>query len=374
MKPFDVYSVFDIDITKALGLTLWDNQAKSYLDLYGGHAVISIGHSHPSYVSAITKQLQHIGFYSNSIKMPLQDELAQKLGELSGYPDYQLFMCNSGAEANENAFKLSSFHNGRKKIIAFEKSFHGRTSLAVATTDNSSIVAPVNQNNNICFLPLNDITKFENEIDETTCAVIIEGIQGVGGVNIPNPAFLKHIETLCREKGVVFIVDEIQSGYGRSGKFFAHQHANITPDIVTIAKGMGNGFPVAGLLINPNIQAKKEMLGTTFGGNYLACAAAISVLDTIKTEHLIDNAMKQGAYLLEQLKPISRIKEIRSLGLMTGIELHLPCADARKELLFKHFIFTGSSSNKNTIRILPPLTISEKEIDVFINALNQVLN
>lgn len=374
MKPFDVYSVFDIDITKALGLTLWDNQSKSYLDLYGGHAVISIGHSHPSYVSAITKQLQHIGFYSNSIKMPLQDELAQKLGELSGYPDYQLFMCNSGAEANENAFKLSSFHNGRKKIIAFEKSFHGRTSLAVATTDNSSIVAPVNQNNNICFLPLNDITKFENEIDETTCAVIIEGIQGVGGVNIPNPAFLKHIETLCREKGVVFIVDEIQSGYGRSGKFFAHQHANITPDIVTIAKGMGNGFPVAGLLINPNIQAKKEMLGTTFGGNYLACAAAISVLDTIKTEHLIDNAMKQGAYLLEQLKPISGIKEIRSLGLMTGIELHLPCADARKELLFKHFIFTGSSSNKNTIRILPPLTISEKEIDIFINALNQVLN
>jgi acetylornithine aminotransferase len=374
MKPFDVYSVLDIDITKALGLTLWDNQAKSYLDLYGGHAVISIGHSHPSYVSAITNQLQHIGFYSNSIKMPLQDELAQKLGELSGYPDYQLFMCNSGAEANENAFKLSSFHNGRKKIIAFEKSFHGRTSLAVATTDNSSIVAPVNQNNNICFLPLNDIAKFENEIDETTCAVIIEGIQGVGGVNIPNPAFLKHIETLCREKGVVFIVDEIQSGYGRSGKFFAHQHANITPDIVTIAKGMGNGFPVAGLLINPNIQAKKEMLGTTFGGNYLACAAAISVLDTIKTEHLIDNAMKQGAYLLEQLKPISRIKEIRSLGLMTGIELHLPCADARKELLFKHFIFTGSSSNKNTIRILPPLTISEKEIDIFINALNQVLN
>lgn len=373
MKPFDVYSVFDIEITKALGSKLWDSKGNTYLDLYGGHAVISIGHSHPDYVSAITEQLQKIGFYSNSVKISLQDELAKKLGELSGYNDYQLFLCNSGAEANENAFKLASFHNGRKKIIAFHASFHGRTSLAVSTTDNPAIVAPVNENPNVCFLPFNDIAKFEKEIDETTCAVIIEGIQGVGGVKIPSANFLKRIETLCKAKGALLILDEVQSGYGRTGMFFAHQHAGIKPDIITIAKGMGNGFPVAGVLISPQIKAKKEMLGTTFGGSYLACAAAIAVLNVIEKENLIQNALLMGEYLKNKLQTISQIKEIRAVGLMIGIELHQPCADIRNELLFKHHIFTGSASNKNTIRILPSLTISKIEIDTFVSALKSSL-
>jgi acetylornithine/N-succinyldiaminopimelate aminotransferase len=373
MKTFDVYSIFDIEIKKALGSTLWDDKGNTYLDLYGGHAVISIGHTHPHYVNAITKQLQNIGFYSNSVKISLQDELAEKLGQLSGYNDYQLFLCNSGAEANENAFKLASFHNGRKKIIAFNAAFHGRTSLAVSATDNPTIVAPINENKNVVFLPLNDISIFEKEIDETTCAVIIEGIQGVGGVNMPDAKFLKRVETLCNEKGVVLILDEVQSGYGRSGKFFAHQYADIKPHIITVAKGMGNGFPIGGVLISPEIKAKKEMLGTTFGGNYLACAAAISVLEVIENENLIDNALKMGNYLKEKLKSFSQIKEVRGLGLMIGIELFEPCAEIRKELLFKHFIFTGSSSNKNTIRFLPSLAISVKEIDLFINALKSTL-
>lgn len=373
MKTFDVYSIFDIEIKKALGSTLWDDKGNTYLDLYGGHAVISIGHTHPHYVNAITTQLQNIGFYSNSVKISLQDELADKLGQISGYDDYQLFLCNSGAEANENAFKLASFHNGRKKIIAFNAAFHGRTSLAVSATDNPTIVAPINENKNVVFLPLNDISIFEKEIDETTCAVIIEGIQGVGGVNIPDANFLKRVETLCNEKGVVLILDEVQSGYGRSGKFFAHQYADIKPHIITVAKGMGNGFPIGGVLISPEIKAKKEMLGTTFGGNYLACAAAISVLEVIEIENLIDNALKMGNYLKEKLKSFSQIKEVRGLGLMIGIELFEPCAEIRKELLFKHFIFTGSSSNKNTIRFLPSLAISAKEIDLFINALKSTL-
>lgn len=373
MKTFDVYSIFDIEIKIALGSTLWDDKGNTYLDLYGGHAVISIGHTHPHYVNAITKQLQNIGFYSNSVKINLQDELAEKLGQLSGYNDYQLFLCNSGAEANENAFKLASFHNGRKKIIAFNAAFHGRTSLAVSATDNPTIVAPINENKNVVFLPLNDISIFEKEIDETTCAVIIEGIQGVGGVNMPEAKFLKRVETLCNEKGVVLILDEVQSGYGRSGKFFAHQYADIKPHIITVAKGMGNGFPIGGVLISPDIKAKKEMLGTTFGGNYLACAAAISVLEVIENENLIDNALKMGNYLKEKLKSVTQIKEVRGLGLMIGIELFESCTEIRKELLFKHFIFTGSSSNKNTIRFLPSLAISVKEIDLFINALNSTL-
>jgi acetylornithine/N-succinyldiaminopimelate aminotransferase len=373
MKTFDVYSIFDIEIKKALGSTLWDDKGNTYLDLYGGHAVISIGHTHPHYVNAITTQLQNIGFYSNSVKISLQDELAKKLGQISGYDDYQLFLCNSGAEANENAFKLASFHNGRKKIIAFNSAFHGRTSLAVSATDNPTIVAPINENKNVVFLPLNDISIFEKEIDETTCAIIIEGIQGVGGVNMPDAKFLKRVETLCNEKGVVLILDEVQSGYGRSGKFFAHQYADIKPHIITVAKGMGNGFPIGGVLINPEIKAKKEMLGTTFGGNYLACAAAISVLEVIENENLIENALKMGDYLKEKLKSVSQIKEVRGLGLMIGIELFEPCAEIRKELLFKHFIFTGSSSNKNTIRFLPSLAISVKEIDLFINALKSTL-
>ncbi len=373
MKPFDVYSVFDIEITKAQGSVLWDSKGAQYLDLYGGHAVISIGHSHPHYVNSITEQLGKIGFYSNSVKINLQQQLSEKLGRMSGYPDYSLFLCNSGAEANENAFKLASFHNGKKKIIAFRSSFHGRTSLAVSATDNPKINAPVNENGHVRFLPLNDIPALE-EIGDDTCAVIIEGIQGVAGVHIPSVDFLKALEEQCRKKNVVLILDEVQSGYGRSGKFFAHQYAGIRPDLITIAKGMGNGFPIGGVLISPEIKARKEMLGTTFGGNYLACAAALAVLDVIEKEALIEGALEKGNYLKAELQKIPHIREIRTLGLMTGIELYKPADETRKELLFRHHIFTGSASDKNTIRILPSLTISRQKIDMFIKALNNSLN
>ncbi len=373
MKPFNVYSLFDIEITRAKGSLLWDDKGNQYLDLYGGHAVISVGHSHPYYVEMLKEQLEKIGFYSNSIKINLQNELADKLGNLSGYPDYDLFLCNSGAEANENAFKLASFHNGRKKIIAFKGSFHGRTSLAVAATDNPSIVAPVNQNENIVFLPFNDIETFEQAIGDDICAVVIEGVQGVGGINIPTPAFLKRVEALCNKHGVLLILDEVQSGYGRSGNFFAHQYADIKPHIITTAKGMGNGFPIAGVLISPEIKSKLEMLGTTFGGNYLACAAGIAVLDIIKNEKLVENALDKGNYLTEKLKGIPSIKEVRSVGLMTGIELYGPCAEVRKTLLNEYKIFTGSSSNKNTIRLLPALNVTREHIDQFIEALQNVL-
>lgn len=369
MKPFDVYSIFDIEISKGLGSILWDRQGNRYLDLYGGHAVISIGHSHPYYVQAISAQLRQIGFYSNSVKIPLQDELAEKLGAMSGYEDYRLFLCNSGAEANENAFKLASFHNGRKKIIAFKSSFHGRTSLAVAATDNPTIMAPVNSNPNIVFLPIDDFERFEREMGDDTCAVIIEGIQGVGGVRTPSPAFMQQIEKLCNHYGALMIVDEVQSGYGRSGKFFAHQHTGVKPHIITVAKGMGNGFPVAGVLISPDIKSKKEMLGTTFGGNYLACAASIAVLDIIDNEKLILNAGEMGQYINTQLTGIPGIREIRGQGLMIGIELEQPCETARKELLFNHRVFTGTSSDKHTIRILPSLAIDKVDIDTFIQAL-----
>jgi acetylornithine/N-succinyldiaminopimelate aminotransferase len=373
MKLFDVYSSFDIEITKALGSTLWDNNGETYLDLYGGHAVISVGHSHPTYISALQKQLENIGFYSNAVKISLQDKLAEKLGQLSGYSNYQLFLCNSGAEANENSFKLASFHNGRKKIIAFDAAFHGRTSLAVAATDNTQIIAPVNENPNILFLPLNDFEKIKTEINQSVCAVIIEGIQGVGGVNIPSPAFLQAIEQLCHKNGVVLILDEVQSGYGRSGKFFAHQYANIQPDIITIAKGMGNGFPIAGVMIHPKIKAQKEMLGTTFGGNYLACTAALSVLEIIEKEKLIENANRMGDYLKSKIESMPQIKAIRSKGLMMGIEFHEPCTAIRNQLLYQYKIFTGASSNKNTMRILPSLAITQSEIDVFVNALQSLL-
>lgn len=374
MKLFDVYPLFDIEPFKAQGSYIWDKDGVKYLDLYGGHAVISIGHSHPYYIEKINTQLNHIGFYSNSVKIPLQEELAQKLGALSGYNDYNLFLCNSGAEANENAIKLASFHNGRKKIVAFSKSFHGRTSAAVAATDDPSIVAPVNQTENISFLPFNDEAALEKGIDGNTCAVIIEGIQGVGGVNIPTPSFLKKIKILCEKHGALLILDEVQSGYGRSGKFFAHQYAGVRPDIISIAKGMGNGFPVGGVLINPSIKAKHSMLGTTFGGNYLACAAAIAVLDVIKKENLVDYAKKMGEYFVSKLQNIGGVKEIRAQGLMIGIELDFPCADIRKQLLFEHKIFTGSASNKNTIRILPALNIGEYEADTFINAFKKVIS
>ena len=373
MKLFDVYSIFPIEIQKALGSKLWDDKGNEYLDLYGGHAVISIGHSHPKYVAAITNQLKNIGFYSNSIEIKFQSQLAEKLGRLSGYTDYNLFLCNSGAEANENAFKLASFYNGRKKIIAFKQGFHGRTSLAVSATDNPKIVAPINENQNIIFLPLNDIEAFEKVFDEEICCVIIEGIQGVGGINIPDAEFLQHLEKRCNENNSILILDEVQSGYGRTGKFFAHQHANIKPHIITMAKGMGNGFPVGGLLISPTIEAQKEMLGTTFGGNYLACAAAISVLNVLEKEHLIENALVLGDYLKEAFLNIPQIKEVRGLGLMIGIELDQPCTEIRNTLLSEYKIFTGSSSNKNTLRILPSLAVTIEEIDQFIHALKNIL-
>lgn len=343
------------------------------MDLYGGHAVISIGHSHPHYVQMLSQQLQQLAFYSNSVKIPLQQELATKLGQLSGYNDYGLFLCNSGAEANENALKLASFKNGRKRIIAFGKSFHGRTSLAVAATDDKSIQAPVNANEDILFLPLNDAEAVKAVFDDNISAVIIEGIQGVGGVNIPTPAFLQLLRQLCDQHGAALILDEIQSGYGRSGRFFAHQYAGIRPDLITIAKGMGNGFPVGGVLIHPAFEAKHGMLGTTFGGNYLACAAAIAVLDVIKSENLIDNAYQVGEYLVVKLEGIEGIKAIRHLGLMVGIELYGPCAPVRNALLAEHAIFTGSSSNKNTLRILPPLTIDREQVDEFVDALQLTL-
>lgn len=378
MKLFDVYPLFDIEPVKALGSYLWDKNCKKYLDLYGGHAVISIGHSHPQYVQAITSQLQNIAFYSNSVKISLQEELAEKLGKASGYVDYSLFLCNSGAEANENALKLASFHTNKKKIIAFEKSFHGRTSLAVAATDDKKILAPVNETENLIFLPFNDENALQelmtSHLGDEICAVIIEGIQGVGGVNIPTNSFLKKIKELCLQTGTLLILDEIQSGYGRSGKFFAHQYADIQPDMITVAKGMGNGFPVAGVLISPKIQPKHSMLGTTFGGNHLACAAGIAVLDVIEKENLIANALEMGEYLMSKLQNIDVIKEIRGLGLMVGIELEFPCANIRNELLHEHQIFTGSSSNKNTLRILPALNIQKEELDYFVTAFTHVLS
>ncbi|QCX53245.1 aspartate aminotransferase family protein [Elizabethkingia sp. JS20170427COW] len=375
MKLFDVYSLFDLTPVKAAGSYLWDDKSQQYLDLYGGHAVISVGHSHPHYVKTISEQLSNIGFYSNSVHIPIQEKVANLLGKLSGYEDYSLFLCNSGAEANENALKLASFYNGKKKAIAFSKSFHGRTSAAVAATDNKTIVAPINETENIIFVEFNNETELEKAFAENEISsVIIEGIQGVGGVQIPTTSFLKKIENLCHAHNAVFILDEIQSGYGRTGKFFSHQHSDVKPDIITTAKGMGNGFPVAGVLISPKIEAKKGMLGTTFGGNYLACAASLAVLEIMEKENLMDNAKAMGEYLVEQLKDVQKIKEIRAIGLMVGIELEMPCAEVRTNLLWKHHILTGNSSNKNTLRILPSLAITKKEIDLFINALKSELN
>jgi acetylornithine/N-succinyldiaminopimelate aminotransferase len=367
MKPFDVYPLFDIEPVKAQNCWIWDKDGKKYLDFYGGHAVISIGHTHPHYVKKIEEQLENIAFYSNSVKIRQQEELAQKLGELSGYNDYDLFLCNSGAEANENALKLSSFHNGRKKIIAFEKSFHGRTSLAVAATNDTSIQAPVNNSHDIIFLPLNDETVLSKTLTEEVCAVIVEGIQGVAGIQTPSNEFLKSIRKKCDETGALLILDEVQSGYGRTGMFFAHQFADVRPDIITIAKGMGNGFPVAGVLIASHIRAKHGMLGTTFGGGYLACAAAIAVLDVIKEEKLMGNATNIGSYLIEKIKKMDGVKEVRGKGLMIGVEMHFNASALRNDLVFKHQIFTGSASNKNTVRLLPPLTITKTEADLFLH-------
>jgi acetylornithine/N-succinyldiaminopimelate aminotransferase len=372
MKLFDVYPLFNINPVKAQGSWLWDESGKKYLDLYGGHAVISIGHSHPHYVKALSEQLGKIAFYSNSVQNPIQERLAEKLGQVSGYPEYQLFLCNSGAEANENALKLASFVTGKKKVIAFKKAFHGRTSGAVAATDNPKIVAPFNAGHEVVFVPLNDEAALTQALDHTVAAIIIEGIQGVGGIQLPSDAFLQFLEKKCKEKGVLLILDEIQSGYGRTGKFFAHQHAGIKPHIITTAKGMGNGFPVGGTLIHPDIKPWSGMLGTTFGGNYLASVAGLAVLEVIEKENLMENAATIGSYWLQELKKFSAILDVRGRGLMIGFDLSEDKSHARKDLLFKHFMFTGEAK-PNTIRLLPSLSVSKEEAELFINALKEVV-
>ncbi|HZH72044.1 MAG TPA: aminotransferase class III-fold pyridoxal phosphate-dependent enzyme [Mariniphaga sp.] len=373
MKLFDVYPLFDITPVKALDCYVWDEKGNKYLDLYGGHAVISIGHSHPHYVKMISEQLSKIGFYSNSIQNPLQKELADKLGVISGYPDWQLFLCNSGAEANENAVKLASFITGRKRVISFQKSFHGRTSLAVALTDNPKIVAPVNETQNAVILPFNDLKATEAELEMgDVAAIIIEGIQGIGGINIPDPNFLVGLEKLTKEYGCLLILDEIQSGYGRSGKFFAHQYTSVKPDLITMAKGMGNGFPIGGLMIRPGIEPWPGMLGTTFGGNHLACAAAVAVLDVMKVENLIVKAQSTGKYLMDHLTAIGGDFQVRGEGLMIGLEFKESVADLRKKLLYEYKIFTGVSGNK-MVRLLPPLTLSKEDADRFLDSFTIVL-
>jgi acetylornithine aminotransferase len=375
MKLFDVYPLNDITITKALGTRVWDNQGTEYMDLYGGHAVISIGHTHPHWVKRIEDQLEQIAFYSNSIKIPLQVELATKLGEVSGKTDYELFLCNSGAEANENALKLASFHTGRKKIVAFKKAFHGRTSLAVAATDNPSIVAPVNETDNIIFLPFNDAAALDacfkaqgNEI----AAVIIEGIQGVGGINVAASEFLRQIRSLCDAYGAVYIADSVQCGYGRSGKFFSHDHAGVDADIYSMAKGMGNGFPIGGIIISPKFTAKHSMLGTTFGGNHLACAAALAVLEVIEKEQLMDNAAAVGTYLMEELNNIPEISGVRGYGLMIGFDVPESHKNLKKDLLFKHKVFTGEAK-PNIIRLLPSLALTMEDAKTFIDILKTTI-
>lgn len=373
MKLFDVYPLFDITPVKAEGCYVWDDKGKKYLDLYGGHAVISVGHSHPVYVEKISNQLSQIGFYSNSVQNPLQKELAEKLGKISDCEDYQLFLCNSGAEANENALKLASFITGKKKIISYKKGFHGRTSAAVAITDNPKIIAPVNETENAIILPFNDIEATEQALKKgDVAAVIVEGIQGIGGIHVPNSEFLIKLKELCEKYVAVLILDEIQSGYGRSGKFFAYQHTNVKPDMVTMAKGMGNGFPVGGVLIQPEIEPWFGMLGTTFGGNHLACAAAIAVIDVIHDESLVENSEIIGNYLLQKLAAMNIDMEIRGKGLMIGMEFKIPVNDIRKKLLEEYGIFTGVSG-QNIIRLLPPLGLTADQADVFLKAFAEVM-
>ncbi|MBA4854019.1 aspartate aminotransferase family protein [Emticicia sp. BO119] len=372
MTLFNVYPLYDIEPVRAQGSYLWDKNGQQYLDLYGGHAVISIGHTHPVYVRRLTQQLKNIGFYSNSVKIPSQEELADKLGKISGLKDYYLFLVNSGAEANENALKLASFYNGRKKIIAFSKGFHGRTSAAVAVTDNPAIKAPINFDDHVQILPFNDVEAVKRAIDTDTCAVIVEGIQGVGGIQVASDEFLKTIRKACDKTGAIFIHDSVQCGYGRSGKFFSFQHSGVKPDIISTAKGMGNGFPIGSILISPKFQAKHGMLGTTFGGNHLACTAANAVLDVIKKEKLVQNAATVGDYLFENLKGFSGIKELRGKGLMIGIEFEQPVEPIRNALLFDQKIFTGVAG-KHTMRLLPSLALTTKEADIFLDALKKVL-
>ncbi|SDX76037.1 acetylornithine aminotransferase [Lutibacter oricola] len=374
MELFDVYPLYNVTPVKAEAEYVWDEKGTKYLDLYGGHGVISVGHTHPKYVSAISNQLNNLGFYSNSIQNPLQKQLAKKLGELSGCENYNLFLCNSGAEANENALKLASFKTGKSRIISFNNSFHGRTSAAVAATDNKNINAPINLQQEVTFLPLNSIELVIREIGKgDVAAVIIEGIQGVGGLDEGTTDFFQEVEKLCKQHEVFLILDEIQSGYGRSGKFFAFQYHNIQPDIITTAKGMGNGFPIGGVLILDKHEAKFGMLGTTFGGNHLACAAAISVLDIIEEEQLMKNVNEVSTYFKEQIKSVSQVQKVKGNGLMLGVEFDFEVGELRKKLIFEKQIFTGGAMNKKLLRILPPLTMNKEQVDVFINALKEVL-
>ena len=375
MKLFDVYPLYDVNIVKGKGVHVWDDKGQEYLDLYGGHAVISIGHCHPHYVDMLTKQLNQLGFYSNSVVNLLQRQLAERLGKICGYDDYQLFLINSGAEANENALKLASFHNGRTRVLSAEKAFHGRTSLAVEVTGNPKIVAPINDNGHVTFLPYNDLEAWERELAKgDVCACILECIQGVGGCNVATKEFAQGLAKACKKYGAVLICDEIQCGYGRSGKFFAHQWLGIRPDLITVAKGIANGFPMGGLLISPEFKPEYGQLGTTFGGNHLACSAALAVIDVMEQEHLVENAHTVGQYLMEKIGQLKseNIKDVRGRGLMIGIDLTVPQKEVRSTLIHRHHIFTGCSGT-HTLRLLPPLCITQTEADQFVDALSQVV-
>ncbi len=377
MKLFDVYPLFDVNIVKGKGCKVWDENGQEYLDLYGGHAVISIGHSHPHYIEKVTEQLQKIGFYSNSVINKLQVELAERLGKISGYDDYQLFLINSGAEANENALKLASFTNGRTRVLSCEKAFHGRTSLAVEVTNNPKIIAPINDNSHVTYLPMNDLPAWEAELAKgDVCAVILECIQGVGGIKLAMPEFAQGLATACKKYGTILICDEIQCGYGRSGKFFAHQWLGIRPDIITVAKGIANGFPMGGVLIAPEFKPVYGQLGTTFGGNHLACAAALAVLDVFEAEHLVENAHEVGEYLIAQLKELQKtqkhIVDVRGRGLMIGIDLDIPHKDVRQPLIYQEHCFTGCAGT-NILRLLPPLCLTKQDADDFMNRLKKTL-
>ena len=375
MKLFDVYPLFDIAIERGKGCKVWDETGQEYLDLYGGHAVISIGHCHPHYIDMMNRQLNKLGFYSNSVINPLQQQLAQRLGKACGYEDYSLFLVNSGAEANENAMKLASFYNGRTRILSLEKAFHGRTSLAVEVTNNPKIIAPINANGHVTYLPLNDLDAWRQEIEKgDVCACIIECIQGVGGIRMVSKEFMQGLRQLCDETNTVLICDEIQCGYGRSGKFFAHQHLDVKPDLITVAKGIGNGFPMSGLLIAPKFQAVYGQLGTTFGGNHLACTAALAVLDVMESEQLVENARIVGDYLMERLKAeqLPHVVDVRGVGLMIGVELDVPYKEIRTRLVKEQHCFTGCSGT-NVIRLLPPLCLTKADVDDFIQRFKNVL-
>ena len=377
MKLFDVYPLFDVNIVKGKGCKVWDDKGQEYLDLYGGHAVISIGHSHPHYIEKVSEQVSQLGFYSNSVINKLQVELAERLGKISGYDDYQLFLINSGAEANENALKLASFTNGRTRVLSCEKAFHGRTSLAVEVTNNPKIIAPINDNGHVTYLPMNDLAAWETELAKgDVCAVILECIQGVGGIKLATPEFAQGLAAACKKYGTILICDEIQCGYGRSGKFFAHQWLGIKPDIITVAKGIANGFPMGGVLISPEFKPVYGQLGTTFGGNHLACAAALAVLDVFEQEHLVENAHEVGEYLIAQLKELQKtqqhIVDVRGRGLMIGIDLDIPHKDVRQPLIYQEHCFTGCAGT-NILRLLPPLCLTKAEADLFIEKLKKTL-